>query len=154
MSEVDLLQAVLAAEHAAVYAYDVLGPRLPDPLQPRARDTQAAHRVLRDRLTALLHARRADAPPTAAAYDVAVAGPAQALTLAVRVEEGLAVRWRDLVAGTDAADLRELGTSGLVDAAVRAARWRTAAGAPVVTVALPGTPPPPPGGPATPALSR
>lgn len=144
MSDVTLLQTLLAAEHAAVYAYDVLGPRLPDAVQPRARAAQAAHRALRDRLTALLRARAAQAPGTAAGYDVAAAGPAEALALAVRVEEGVGVRWRDLVAGTDAADLRTLGTSGLVDAAVRAARWRATAGAPVPTVALPGTAAPDP----------
>jgi hypothetical protein len=70
---------------------------------------------------------------------VTVADAAGALALAVRLEEGMALRWRDLVGGTDDAELRRLGLSGLQETAVRAATWRELAGAGPVTVALPGT---------------
>ena len=137
-SEVDLLSALVAAEHAAVYAYGVLGARLDDADQERARAADDAHRVRRDALADLLRERGAPVPASLPAYDVAARGPDDARELAVRVEEGLALRWRDLVGGTDDAELRRLAVSGLTEAAVRAARWRRSLGRPA-TVALPGT---------------
>ena len=56
-----------------------------------------------------------------------------------RVEEGMALRWRDLVGGTDDVDLRRLALSGLQESAVRAATWRRVTAAGPVSVALPGT---------------
>ncbi len=145
--EVRLLTALLEAEHATVYAYGVLGARLADPLRERARAADTAHRARRDEVRALLVARGAGTPGTAPAYDAVADTPEQALALAVRVEEGLGVRWRDLVLGTDDEGLRRLGASGLAETAVRAARWRAElvpGGAP--TTAFPGVvaPPPPP----------
>jgi hypothetical protein len=70
---------------------------------------------------------------------VAVATADEALALAVRLEEGLALRWRDLVGGTDERPLRELAVAGLQECAVRAAQWRRRAGSAPSTVALPGT---------------
>ena len=138
MSEVELLQTLLAAEHAAVYGYGVLGARLADAGRELAQQADDAHRARRDGLVVLLRARAARVPPTLAAYDVAVAGAPEALALAVRLEEGLGVRWRDLVGGTDDPALRILGLSGLTETAVRAARWRLAGGLRPGTVALPG----------------
>lgn len=140
MTEVDLLQSLLAGEHAAVYGYGVLGARLDDALRAAAQAADDAHRARRDELTALLRGRGAQVPVTLAAYDVAVAGTPAALALAVRLEEGLGVRWRDLVGGTDDAGLRRLGVAGLTATAVRAAQWRAALGVQPPTVALPGTP--------------
>ena len=57
----------------------------------------------------------------------------------MRIEEGLAARWRDLVAGATEPALRALGVSGLQESAVRAAEWRRRAGTRPPTVALPGT---------------
>ncbi len=139
-SSTALLQALLEAEHAAIHAYGVLGARLSEPGQAAAGRADDAHRGARDDLVGLLRARGADVPGTRPAYGVAVADEAEALELAVRVEEGLAVRWRDLVGGSDDRALRRFGTAGLVDAAVRAARWRAAAGTQPRTVPLPGDP--------------
>jgi hypothetical protein len=72
------------------------------------------------------------------AYDVAVAGPAEAAALAVALEEGLSVRWLDLVGGTDDRGLRRLGVDGLAETAVRATSWRRVLGAQPLTAALPG----------------
>ena len=132
------LAALLAAEHAAVYAYGVLGARLDDQTRLLAQEADDAHRASRDALVALLAARSAPAPATRAAYDVVAADQAEALALAVRVEEGLAVRWRDLVGGTDDRELRRFAATGLIAAAVRATGWRAATGAPR-TSPLPGT---------------
>ena len=136
--EVLLLQALLAAEHAAVHGYGVLGARLPEDRRERAQEADDAHQARRDELHALLLARGAPAPATLAAYDVRADDVPRAVALAVALEEGLGVRWRDLVAGTDDPSLRRLGTSALVETAVRAARWRGASRAVPPTVALPG----------------
>jgi len=138
VSETDLLTTLVEAEHAAIYGYGVLGARLAEPLRTAAREADDAHRVRRDQLAALLRTRRSAVPPTRAAYDVAAARQADALALAVRLEEGMALRWRDLVGGTDDRALRALGVAALTDTAVRAARWRRALGRRPGTVALPG----------------
>jgi hypothetical protein len=72
------------------------------------------------------------------AYDVAADSPPAALELAVVLEQGLGVRWLDLVAATDDLGLRRLGVDGLSGTAVRATSWRRLLGRAPLTVALPG----------------
>jgi len=133
-----LLATLLAAEHAAVYGYGVLGARLDEVSRAAARAAVVSHRSRRDQLVALLRSLGVvpDAPPPA--YDVDARTPELALALAARLEDGLSVRWRDLVVGTDDRSLRELGVAGLQETAVRAAQWRRLAGDQQVTRALPG----------------
>lgn len=140
-AQVTLQQAVLAAEHAAVYAYGTLGARLDVATRARARTASDAHRARRDALASALRAAGQSAPGALGAYDVAVANPTEAVTLAVRVEEGVGVRWRDLVGGTDDPAVRATAVAGLTDTAVRAAQWRRLLGLSPVTVALPGVAP-------------
>lgn len=134
-----LLTALLEAEHAVVYGYGVLGARLDEDTRRLALLAYDSHRARRDQLAARLRERGGDPEPPPPAYDVAVATTADALALAVRLEEGLAQRWRDLVAGTDERPLRQLAVAGLTECAVRAAQWRRRAGVSPATVALPGT---------------
>lgn len=136
---VPLLTALLDAEHAAVYGYGVLGARLDESARELALLAHDSHRARRDQVAARLRERGGAAEPPPPAYDVAVPDAAQALALAVRLEEGLALRWRDLVGGTDERPLRELAVAGLTECAVRAAQWRRRAGTAPATVALPGT---------------
>ncbi|MCW2600394.1 MAG: hypothetical protein JWM02_2223 [Frankiales bacterium] len=138
MNEASALADALATEHAAIYAYGVLGARLDDPTRQLAQAAFDAHRARRDDLLARLRSRRLPTPGPAASYDVLVTGRTQALTLAVRVETEVGVRWRDLVAVTDDRGLRGLAVHALQDSAVRAAQWRKTAGLSPVTVALPG----------------
>lgn len=138
MTDTDLLAAALQAEHAAVYGYGVLGGRLDDATRDAALTAVDSHRNRRDLLTAALTARRAEVPVTQAAYDVVVADRAGALLLAVRLEEGMAQRWHDLLAGTDDVELRRLALAGLTETAVRATQWRVRARVSPATVALPG----------------
>jgi hypothetical protein len=138
VSELDLLAELLEAAHAVVYGYGVLGARLDEPTRRVALAAFDVHRARRDALAAQLRARGADPEPGLPAYDVAVADATEALALAVRLEEGMALRWRDLVGGTDDVVLRRLGLSGLHETALRAATWRERTGAGPVTVALPG----------------
>ena len=136
---VPLLAELLEAEHAVVYGYGVLGARLDEDTRRLALLAYASHRARRDQLAARLRERGATPAPSLPAYDVQVSGPEAALALAVSLEEGLAVRWRDLVGGSDDPALRRLGLTGLQETAVRAARWRRLVGTGPVTVALPGT---------------
>jgi len=134
-----LLATLLEAEHAAVYGYGVLGARLDDTARRGALAAFDSHRARRDQLIALLRERGATPQAPLAAYDVSAGSLQQALTLAVRLEEGLSVRWRDLVAGAEDPPLRALAVAGLQETAVRAAQWRTRAGITPATVAFPGT---------------
>jgi len=133
-----LLAALLAAEHAAIYGYGVLGARLDDATRRTALTAYDSHRARRDQLAALLRSTGESPAPPAAGYDVATPTREAALALAVRLEEGLSLRWRDLVAGTDDRALRTLAVGGLQETAVRAATWRVLAGGSAITVALPG----------------
>ena len=139
MNDADLLTRLVAAQHAAVAGYAVLGARLPASGRARAVTAYDAHRSTRDALSALLTARRAPVPDPFPSYDVQVATPAAALALAVRLEEGLSVLWLDLVGQAQDRRLRPVGVQGLKDSAVRATGWRTVQGRLLATVALPGS---------------
>jgi hypothetical protein len=132
------LAAALATEHQAIYAYGVLGARLDDLTRPMALQAFDAHRVRRDVLLEKLRALGLPTAGPAPAYDVLVATSAKALSLAVRVETEVGIRWRDVVGSTDDKALRTLAVGALQDSAVRAASWRLKAGVPP-NVALPGT---------------
>jgi hypothetical protein len=74
MSEIDALQACLAAEHAACYGYGVLGgvlgglaPGLADDL--RATSSYDAHRRRRDELTALIRDQGSEPVEAEPAYE-------------------------------------------------------------------------------------
>lgn len=130
----DVLHGLLADEHAAVYAYGLVGARLPDSSRRLARAAFDAHRASRDDLRARLLRLRLDPPSPLLSYDVRVADTSHALALAARLEEGLAVRWRDLVAVTTDRGLRRLGVQQLQACAVRASEWRRLQG---TTAAVP-----------------
>jgi hypothetical protein len=133
----EVLAGLLEAEHAAIYAYGVLGARLDDATRRLALSAHDAHRAARDDLQRLLTSRGRDLPVPAPAYDVTVATRAQAVALAVRLEDDLAGRWHDLVADPG---LRPRAVQGLSDSAVRAALWRRKAGPRPWTQAFPGQP--------------
>jgi hypothetical protein len=135
-----LLAALVEAEHAAVYAYGVVGARLDDAARRAAVRAFDSHRARRDQVAVRLRERGGDPEPPAPAYDVAASDVDEALALAVHVEEGVAVRWRDLLIGTDEPALRQLALSGLQECAVRAAQWRARSGAATPTTPFPGTP--------------
>ncbi|QXJ26889.1 DUF4439 domain-containing protein [Actinomadura graeca] len=132
------LQAALAAEHAAVYGYGVLGARLRGAQRQTARAVWDAHRAQRDRLTAIL-----SVPPVAAApaYRLpgSTASPRAAAQLAAALEESVGSAYVGL-AGASSPDLRYLAADGAQNAMARAARWRQAAGAPAPAAAFPGLP--------------
>ena len=139
-SDSTVLAELLAAEHAAVYGYGVLGSRLDPARRTLALAAHDDHRVLRDLLVQRMAARGLATPGPELAYAMTVATPGSAVRQAISLEEGLGVLWRDLVAATDGADLRALAVRSLSAAAVRAVRWRQAGGITPLTTPWPGQP--------------
>ncbi|HEY0357304.1 MAG TPA: ferritin-like domain-containing protein [Mycobacteriales bacterium] len=136
-----VLGTALAAEHAAVYAYGVLGARLTGAARRDAVAAEAAHRARRDGLLRRLAGGGEPPAPAAPAYTLPfpVTDAASALRLAVLVEERTAAAWRAAVPGTGRAD-RTTAVTALTDCAVRAARWRRRADpATPATVPFPGS---------------
>lgn len=133
------LEAALAAEHAAIFAYGPIGSHLTGAVANEARAAEAAHRNRRDALVLQLTGDGATPPPAAPAYDLPepVIGRASALRVAAGVEERTAAVWRAALAATEG-DRRRSALAGFSDAAVRATRWRRYARITPLTVAFPG----------------
>ena len=112
MTPVQALQKALAAEHAAVHLYGLLGAQSSKSRQPtlfaRLEQTYEAHRTARDRLTVLVNAKGHD--PVAAKVDYVVPGPtstpAQIEAVARRIERRVTRTYGELVANTSGADRR------------------------------------------------
>jgi hypothetical protein len=125
----EVLQTVLAAEHAVVYGYGVAGARLAGEDRVRAGRGWTAHRASRDRLEGQLDGLGVAPLPPAASYGLPspVTTAEEARTLVTLLEERLAAVWADAVADlADPADrdLRREAAGGLAEAAVAAGRWR------------------------------
>jgi hypothetical protein len=124
MSEVDALQTVLAAEHAAVHVYGALGGQTSASAQPglyaALQDAHAVHRDRRDRVVAQLEGLDATPVPAAPAYELpADLGSTAAVTARAReLEAGCAATYGFWVASTTGA-LRRWAVESLTDAAVR-----------------------------------
>lgn len=120
---VDVLQDALAAEHAAVWLYGVLGARTSASARPALFGLLTAayttHRGRRDTLEGFL--REAGAEPVAAAdaYELPrLDSPALVTAEARRVEAACATTYATTVAGTTGV-VRAWAAAALVDTAVR-----------------------------------
>ena len=136
------LTAALAAEEAAIYAYGLIGVRLPAPAdRAEARAAEQAHRIRRDVLIDLMSRLRIALTAAPAAYltPFPVTDRRSALELAVHVENGVARAWHTVLPVTADAD-RMAALAALTDSAVRATRWRRLAGVAPTTLAFPGDP--------------
>ncbi|WP_244932321.1 ferritin-like domain-containing protein [Nocardioides sp. W7] len=124
MSEVDALQTVLAAEHAAVYVLGALGGQTSASAQPALfaalQDAHAAHRDRRDQVVARLQGLGASPVPAEPAYELPPdLGTVAAVTTRAReLEAGCASTYGFLVGSTTGA-LRRWAVEALTDAAVR-----------------------------------
>lgn len=118
-------QAALAAEHATVYGYGVVGGRIADDRRKEARAAYDAHRARRDALHRTVRHLGGTPQPAAAAYELPFPVPdaAAALRLAAELEDRLAAVYADLVRAAAPA-LRTEAATALREAAVRAVRWR------------------------------
>ena len=136
------LREALAAEHAAVWGYGVVGAALDAESQGLAQATETAHRDVRDRIVALLTERDADPVRAEGAYGLPfpVLSPADASALAVVLEDGVSSAWVRVLDQAVERTTRELAMTALTATEVRAVAWRTAAGQTPVTRAFPGLP--------------
>lgn len=141
-TETEALRNALSAEHAAVWGYGVVGAALNGKAQAHAADSQAAHRDVRDQLTALLDDRRAQAVPARAAYALPfpVVSPADAAKLAVVLEDGASAAWVRVLDRAVKREIRTFAVDTLSATEVRAVGWRMAAQQTPVTSAFPGLP--------------
>ncbi|HTY73440.1 MAG TPA: ferritin-like domain-containing protein [Actinomycetes bacterium] len=125
MTLLQALQEVLAGEHAAVYAYGLVGAQLGGTREePAARQAYALHQNRRDRVAELVVAAGGTPVGPLAGYDVGgpVTTPAEARALAATVEARLAGPYADLVT-VATGEVRAAASGWLVDAAVRSVRW-------------------------------
>lgn len=138
--EVVALQAALAAEHAVIWGYGVVGGKIADALLPAVREADAAHRTRRDAVVALVRRYGGEPVPTEASYALpfAVTESRSALRLAVHLEEGDAAAWRYAVAAADTRAVRRTALAALTDAALWATRWRLRLPPTKPTEAFPG----------------
>lgn len=124
--DVAALQAALAGEHAAVYAYSVIAARVEfvPSVVGLATACYAAHRAARDRLVRTLRAGGESPDPTEPGYALPfpVEGPASARRLARLVEDRCAVLHAAVVAATTGPE-RARGADALVQCATRGLRW-------------------------------
>ncbi len=129
------LQAALAAEHAAIYGYGVLGAMLSGAGQATALTDWRLHQEARDTLQAMITRLGATPVAASAAYELpfAVDDTRSARRLAATLEDGVTRAYLGLVAVTDPA-LRAFGALAMQPPASRAAAWRGS------TVAFPGMP--------------
>ncbi|HQR25694.1 MAG TPA: ferritin-like domain-containing protein [Nocardioides sp.] len=117
-------QATLAAEHAAVYTYGVLGGRASalgnTPLQAQVSAAYGVHRARRDALVRAVRDQGGEPVAAAPAYDVTPmpVTTAQVRRSAQEVEAATAEAYASLVAATTGGQ-REWAVQGLTDAAVR-----------------------------------
>ncbi|MCI3224870.1 ferritin-like domain-containing protein [Streptomyces sp. NP-1717] len=121
----DAAQAALAAEHAAVYGYGVVGGRVGDERRPEARTAYDAHRARRDSLARTVRDLGGKPVAAAAAYALPFNVPdaAAAIKLAADLEDRIAGVYSDLVRAAEG-PLRQDAAGALREAAVRAVRWR------------------------------
>ncbi|CNG38433.1 hypothetical alanine rich protein [Mycobacterium tuberculosis] len=138
-SDARAVQTALAAEHAAVYGYGVLGARLRGTLRETAKQMWDGHRAQRDALVSILSVPPV---PAAAAYRLPVrpADTRGAARLAAALEEDVAGAYVG-VAGLSSPDLRAFAADSAQRAMARSARWRAKAGEAAPPEAFPGLPP-------------
>jgi hypothetical protein len=136
------LGEALAAAHAAVWGYGVVGAALGEGGNSTAAAAETAHRDVRDRLTALLVERETEPVGAKGGYALPfpVLSQIDAAALAVVLEDGVAAAWVRVLVEAAERTTRELAVTALGDAEVRAVGWRTAAGQMPVTSAFPGLP--------------
>lgn len=124
-NELAALAEALAGEHAAVYAYGVVGAQAGRSHRRAAADRLVAHGLQRDLLAAQLSTAGATPPPAAEpayALPFEVRTVADARRLAAHVELAVAATYADLVAAS-APPRRSQAARWLAQCAVAAHHW-------------------------------
>ena len=123
MTRLESLQATLAAEHAAVHLYAVLGAQTSQSAQPDLYDALVDayrhHRARRDQLVALVTDTGAQPVAAAPAYELPPLGDvARVRSAAVDLEDSCAATYAAMVA-TTSGSTRRWAVTALTDSAVR-----------------------------------
>jgi hypothetical protein len=141
-TEAEALNAALAAEHAAVWGYGVVGAALPADKRDRAAAAENAHRDARDALVALLSEAGTAPVGPEGAYELPfpVLSAADAAALAVTLEDGVAAAYVRVLADAAESGTRQLAVESLGTTEVRAVVWRGRAKQKPVTNPFPGLP--------------
>lgn len=136
------LRAALAAEHAAIWGYGVVGAALGPSAQAQGAAAEAAHRDVRDRVAELLDRRKVEPVPAKGGYALPfpVLNAHDAAALAVVLEDGTEAAWVRVLDRAAERSTRSMAVDVLGAAEVRAVAWRSAAGQSPVTSAFPGLP--------------
>ncbi|MEQ0561054.1 ferritin-like domain-containing protein [Amycolatopsis sp. NEAU-NG30] len=139
---VDPLQTALAAEHAAVWVYGLVGAFLPADFGDAEKSGAAEHALRRDFLQTTLSASGATpvAPEPAYVPKNPVTDAKSASQVVATAEADCASAWLAVVGHTDDAGLRTTALNALVAASRRGTPWRAEAGEKPKAIALPGRP--------------
>lgn len=132
-------QSALAAEHAAIWAYGLLGAAATDPLRSEISAALQQHRTRRDAVEGTLLAAGQQPVASESAYQLTrPPDPAAIAESAESIETHVAAAWRYVLGETDAEDIRELAGANLTAAAVQGVRWQQLGGGPITVPAFPG----------------
>ncbi|GAA3704534.1 ferritin-like domain-containing protein [Nonomuraea antimicrobica] len=136
--DIEMLRKALAAEHAAVFAYGLLGARTSGPLRDRMSAAYDAHRGGRDQLRGLITARGGRPVESDASYTLPFfpSNATLAAKLAVHLESGVTAAYLELAAARDTA-LRHYAALAMQRAVTRSYSFR-----PEPPTAFPGMPAP------------
>jgi hypothetical protein len=134
--DVEKLRKALAAEHAAVFAYGLLGARTSGSLRDRMSAAFDAHRARRDKLRSFITTRGGRPVEPEASYTLPFfpSNATLAAKLAVHLETGVTAAYLELVAAGDAS-LRHYAALAMQEATVRSYAFR-----PEQPPAFPGMP--------------
>ncbi|MEW9547828.1 ferritin-like domain-containing protein [Nonomuraea sp. NPDC050783] len=142
-NDLDKLGKALAAEHAALFAYGLLGARTSGALRERMSAAYDAHRARRDQVRAYIMARGGRPVEAEASYALPFfpSDATLAAKLAVHLESGVTAAYLELAAAQDVA-LRRYAALAMQEAVTRSYAFR------------PSQPPAFPGMPAVPAATQ
>ncbi|MEV0384148.1 ferritin-like domain-containing protein [Nonomuraea sp. NPDC050643] len=134
--DVEKLRKALAAEHAALFAYGLLGGRTSGSLRARIVAAFDAHRARRDQLRGYITSRGGKPVEPDASYALPFfpSSAALAVKLAVHLESGVSAAYLELVAAQDAA-LRRYAALAMQEAVTRSYTFQ-----PAQPAAFPGMP--------------
>jgi uncharacterized protein YdbL (DUF1318 family) len=145
--DVEKLRKALAAEHAVLFAYGLLGARTSGSLRERMSAAFDAHRASRDQLRGFITARggRPAEPDASYALPFFPSNATLAAKLAVHLETGVTAAYLELAAAEDVS-LRRYAALAMQEAVTRAYFFRPAQppafpGMPVAAAASPSPSP-------------
>ncbi|TMR15027.1 DUF4439 domain-containing protein [Nonomuraea turkmeniaca] len=141
--DVEKLRKALAAEHAALFAYGLLGARTAGSLRDRMSAAFDAHRARRDQLRGFITTRggRPAEPDASYALPFFPSNATLAAKLAAHLENGVTAAYLELAAAQDVS-LRRYAALAMQEAVTRAHSFRP--GQPPAFPGMPAAAPPSP----------